>query len=128
MNEYLVEVAELFGVKKTLGNRVAKRTFATTVTLCNGVPIESVSKMLGHTNLRTTQIYAQLLDEKLAIDMAPLKELFKNIPVQANAATEQNALAEQTLKAFLQILYPNASEQQVTSQIHLLKESLLQAV
>ncbi len=128
MNEYLVEVAELSGVKKTLGNRVAKRTFATTVTLCNGVPIESVSKMLGHTNLRTTQIYAQLLDEKLAIDMAPLKELFKNIPVQANAATEQNALAEQTLKAFLQILYPNASEQQVTSQIHLLKESLLQAV
>ncbi|WP_313240248.1 site-specific integrase [Sphingobacterium multivorum] len=128
MNEYLVEVADLSGVKKTLGNRVAKRTFATTVTLCNGVPIESVSKMLGHTNLRTTQIYAQLLDEKLAIDMAPLKELFKNIPMHTNVDTGTDGLAEQTLKAFLRILFPNASEQQVTSQIHMLKESLLQAV
>ncbi len=55
MNEYLIEIAALSGVNKTLGNRIAKQTFATTVTLLNGVPIESVSKMLGHTNIRTTQ-------------------------------------------------------------------------
>jgi len=76
MNEYLVEIAALAGVTKTLGNRIAKRTFATTVTLMNGVPIESVSKMLGHTNIRTTQLYAKILDEKVGNDMAPLKEMF----------------------------------------------------
>ncbi|MCX2585216.1 site-specific integrase [Pedobacter sp. MR22-3] len=76
MNEYLVEIASLAGIDKTLGNRIAKRTFATTITLMNGVPIESVSKMLGHTNLRTTQLYAKILDEKVASDMAPLREMF----------------------------------------------------
>ena len=76
MNEYLVEIAALAGVAKTLGNRIAKRTFATTVTLMNGVPIESVSKMLGHTNIRTTQLYAKILDEKVGNDMAPLREMF----------------------------------------------------
>lgn len=50
MNEYIVEIAALSQVNKKIGNRIAKRTFATTVTLMNGVPIESVSKMLGHTN------------------------------------------------------------------------------
>ncbi|CAM4433612.1 Site-specific recombinase XerD [Pedobacter westerhofensis] len=76
MNEYLVEIAALSGIVKTLGNRIAKRTFATTVTLLNGVPIESVSKMMGHTNIRTTQLYAKMLDEKVASDMAPLREMF----------------------------------------------------
>jgi len=76
MNEYLVEIAALAGVAKILGNRIAKRTFATTVTLMNGVPIESVSKMLGHTNIRTTQLYAKILDEKVGNDMAPLREMF----------------------------------------------------
>lgn len=76
MNEYLVEIAALAGIMKTLGNRIAKRTFATTITLMNGVPIESVSKMLGHTNIRTTQLYAKILDEKVGNDMAPLREMF----------------------------------------------------
>ncbi len=72
----LVEIAAIADVAKTLGNRIAKRTFATTVTLMNGVPIESVSKMLGHTNIRTTQLYAKILDEKVGSDMAPLREIF----------------------------------------------------
>ncbi|MFD2599094.1 site-specific integrase [Sphingobacterium corticis] len=76
MNEYLVEIAALCGINKTLGNRVAKRTFATTVTLMNGVPIESVSKMLGHSSIRTTQLYAKVLDKKVSDDMAPLMEKF----------------------------------------------------
>lgn len=79
MNEYLVEIAALSGIVKTLGNRIAKRTFATTVTLLNGVPIESVSKMMGHTNIRTTQLYAKMLDEKVSIDMAPLRQIFASI-------------------------------------------------
>ena len=79
MNEYLVEIAALSGIVKTLGNRIAKRTFATTVTLLNGVPIESVSKMMGHTNIRTTQLYAKMLDEKVSSDMAPLRQIFASI-------------------------------------------------
>ena len=69
MNEYLKEIGDL--EKKTL--HIARHTFATTVTLLNGVPIESVSKMLGHTNIRTTQHYAKILDMKLSEDMANLK-------------------------------------------------------
>jgi hypothetical protein len=52
---------------------VARHTFATTVTLENGVPIESVSKMLGHTNVKTTQIYARITDTKVNNDMEVLK-------------------------------------------------------
>jgi site-specific recombinase XerD len=50
-----------------------KHAFATTETLSNGVPIESVSKMLGHKNLRTTQIYIRALDQKVSEDMKSLK-------------------------------------------------------
>lgn len=51
---------------------VARHTFATTVTLANGVPIETVSKMLGHTNIQTTQIYARVIDTKINNDMEAL--------------------------------------------------------
>lgn len=60
---------------------IARHTFATTVTLTNGVPIESVSKMLGHKNLRTTQNYAKVLDRKVSDDMKILKDKFINIQI-----------------------------------------------
>jgi integrase len=97
MNEYLVEIAALSGVNKTLGNRIAKRTFGTTVTLMNGVPIESVSKMLGHTNLRTTQLYAKVLDTKVSEDMAPLMEKFVSRYHMANEVTESKISADTAL-------------------------------
>ena len=53
---------------------LARHTFATTVTLSHGVPIESVSKMLGHTNIQTTQIYARITNQKISKDMAALAE------------------------------------------------------
>ena len=53
---------------------MARHTFATTVTLSNGVPIESVSKMLGHTKIATTQIYARVVERKLSEDMEKLRE------------------------------------------------------
>lgn len=74
MNEYLKEIADLCGIQKKLTSHIARHTFATTVTLLNGVPIESVSKMLGHTNIRTTQHYAKILDIKVSEDMAVLKK------------------------------------------------------
>ncbi|WP_229248837.1 tyrosine-type recombinase/integrase [Dyadobacter sandarakinus] len=73
MNDYLKEIAVVCGIDKVLTSHVARHTFATTITLQNGVPIESVSKMLGHTNIRTTQIYAKILDLKLSEDMQALK-------------------------------------------------------
>jgi integrase len=73
-NAYLKEVATLCGIEKNLTTHLARHTFATTVTLNNDVPIESVSKMLGHKNIKTTQIYAKVLDKKVGSDMKILKE------------------------------------------------------
>lgn len=53
---------------------LARHTFATTTTLAKGVPIETVSKMLGHTNIETTQIYARITNEKIRKDMEALAE------------------------------------------------------
>ena len=69
MNAYLKELAKECGIKKALTFHLARHTFATTITLNNGVPIESVSSMLGHRNITTTQHYAKLLDRKLEEDM-----------------------------------------------------------
>jgi site-specific recombinase XerD len=73
MNAYLKEIADVCGIHKHLTYHIARHTFATTVTLSNGVPIESVSKMLGHKNLRTTQHYAKILDKKVGEDMLLLR-------------------------------------------------------
>jgi len=76
MNAYIKEIADLCGITKNLTFHLARHTFATTVTLTNGVPIESVSKMLGHTNLKTTQHYAKILDMKVGKDMAILRSKY----------------------------------------------------
>ena len=77
MNAYLKEIAGVCEIEKELTFHIARHTFATTVTLTNGVPIESVSKMLGHKNLRTTQHYAKVLDRKVSEDMKLLRERLK---------------------------------------------------
>ena len=76
MNAYLKEIADVCGINKPITFHIARHTFATTITLLNGVPIESVSKMLGHTNIKTTQHYAKILDIKVGADMAMLKNKF----------------------------------------------------
>ena len=73
-NAFLKEIAALCGITKPLTTHLARHTFATTITLTNGVPIESVSKMLGHKDLRTTQHYAKIVDRKISDDMKALKE------------------------------------------------------
>lgn len=82
MNAYLKEIAAICEIEKELTFHIARHTFATTVTLTNGVPIESVSKMLGHKNLRTTQHYAKVLDKKVSEDMKILRDKFSLTPVQ----------------------------------------------
>ncbi len=77
MNAYLKEIADLCGIKKELTFHIARHTFATTVTLSNGVSIESVSKMLGHKSIKTTQHYAKILDSKVSQDMGNLKVILQ---------------------------------------------------
>jgi site-specific recombinase XerD len=72
VNAYLKEISVLCGITKELSHHCARHTFATTVTLSNGVPIETVSKMLGHSSLKSTQHYAKVLDKKVAADMERL--------------------------------------------------------
>lgn len=74
MNAYLKEIADLCGIEKNLTTHTARHTFATTVTLENDVPIESVSKMLGHTKISTTQLYARVKEKKVSKDMKKLKQ------------------------------------------------------
>ncbi|HUH51350.1 MAG TPA: site-specific integrase [Flavobacterium sp.] len=78
MNAYLKEIADVCGINKNLTFHLARHTFATSITLSNGVPIESVSKMLGHKNIKTTQHYAKILDSKVSNDMEVLRSIFKN--------------------------------------------------
>jgi site-specific recombinase XerD len=80
MNAYLKEIAAVCEIEKELTFHIARHTFATTVTLTNGVPIESVSKMLGHKNLKTTQHYAKVLDKKVSEDMKILRDKFSLTP------------------------------------------------
>ncbi|MCX6256824.1 MAG: site-specific integrase [Bacteroidia bacterium] len=78
MNTYLKELADICGITKNLTFHLARHTFATTVTLTNGVPIESVSSMLGHTSIKTTQIYSKVVEKKVSQDMAALREKLIN--------------------------------------------------
>lgn len=89
MNSYLKEIATVCGINKELTFHIARHTFATTVTLSNGVPIETVSKMLGHTNLKTTQHYAKILDKKISEDMKILKDKFS---INVNRRSCQNSI------------------------------------
>ena len=73
-NAFLKEIAIMCDISKPLTTHLARHTFATTVTLTNGVPIETVSRMLGHQSLRTTQHYAKIVDRKISDDMNILKE------------------------------------------------------
>ena len=79
MNAYLKEIANVCDITKRLTFHIARHSFATTVTLSNGVPIETVSKMLGHTNIKTTQIYSKVLDFKISGDMKLLNERLNSV-------------------------------------------------
>jgi site-specific recombinase XerD len=74
-NAYLKELADICGIKSKLTTHIARHTFATTVTLANGVPIETVSALLGHKDIKTTQIYAKVVKTKVSQDMKALRNV-----------------------------------------------------
>lgn len=88
-NDYIKEVIELCGIKKTVSFHLARHTFATTVALANGVSLESVSEMLGHTNLATTRIYAKMLNERVGREMDELSGSKEIQTLQESYATAQ---------------------------------------
>lgn len=74
VNDYLKEIATICNINKNLTFHIARHSYATSVLIANGVPIETVSKILGHTNIRTTQIYARITDLKVSNDMEILAQ------------------------------------------------------
>lgn len=78
MNAYLKEIADLCGINKNLTTHCARHTFATTVTLANNISMESVSKMLGHSNLTMTMKYARILDSTIGQEMSQLADKLKS--------------------------------------------------
>jgi len=88
MNSYLKEIADACDIKKKMTFHTARHTFATTVTLANDVPMETVSKLLGHRNLKTTQHYGKILDLKVSQDMGMLREKFKKGKPSQDSATK----------------------------------------
>ena len=75
VNDYLKEIATICNINKNLTFHIARHSYATSVLIANGVPIETVSKILGHTNIRTTQIYARITDVKVSNDMELLAQM-----------------------------------------------------
>ena len=88
-NGYLKEIPHLCGISKYVTSHTARHTFATTVTLENDMPIETVSQMLGHRSIRTTQIYAKITQSKVSNNMKTLKEKLNAIAREKNAITKQ---------------------------------------
>ena len=108
-NLYLKELADLCGIKKNITYHMARHTFATTVTLTNGVPIESVSKMLGHKHIRTTQIYAKVINDKVAEDMSRLAMRIGGDYALASNSEPKPIINEGILHKRAQILHPNGN-------------------
>ena len=73
-NAYLKEVADICGIHKNITFHMARHSCATTIALSHGMPVESLAKMLGHSNIKTTQIYAKITDHKLNKDMEELEK------------------------------------------------------
>lgn len=85
MNAYLKEIGDLCRINQPITFHLARHTFATTITLTNGVPIESVSRMLGHNSIKTTQIYAKVVDRKISEDMEKVREKLANTTLRQDA-------------------------------------------
>ncbi len=84
INDYMKEIGAMCGINKKLTFHLSRHTFATTVSLCQGLPLETLQKVMGHKSIRTTQIYAKIVDKKLHKDMGDLAEKIKEMNIQLN--------------------------------------------
>jgi site-specific recombinase XerD len=109
-NKNLKKIAALCGISKNITSHLARHTFATTITLSKGVPLETVSKMLGHTNLKTTQIYARILDSKISNDMAELSGKMKKLDMKLQFSCSPNVASLEDFTGKLKIPSGKASD------------------
>ncbi len=91
VNQYLKEMAAELKIQKKFTFHCARHTFATTITLSNGVPLETVSKLLGHSKLSTTQIYAKVLENKISDDIGNLRNVLKDQQQEKNLKRINNS-------------------------------------
>jgi site-specific recombinase XerD len=82
MNLYLKEIADLCGITKNMSSHLARHSFSSSVTLANGVSLEVVSKMLGHSSLKSTAIYAKMVDSRVSDEMKTLQKRFQIKPAK----------------------------------------------
>lgn len=94
MNSYLKEIGDICEIKKNLTFHLARHTFAT-MSLSKGVPIESVSRMLGHSNIKTTQIYARITNKKLEADMLALSDKLGVFETETEKVINKRKLKEE---------------------------------
>jgi hypothetical protein len=109
-NKNLKKIATLCGISKKITSHLARHTFATTITLSKGVPLETVSKMLGHTNLTTTQIYARILNSKISNDMTALAGKMKKLDMKLQFSTGQEIASIESIVKSLKIPSGRASD------------------
>ena len=109
-NNSLKKIASLCGITKKITSHLARHTFATTITLSKGVPIETVSKMLGHTNLTTTQIYARILNSKISNDMEALAGKMKKLDMKLQFSAGQDVTSVESIIKSLKIPSGRASD------------------
>lgn len=95
INSYLKEIADICKINKNLTYHLARHTFAT-MSLSKGVPIESVSKMLGHSNIKTTQVYARITNKKIEADMMALSDKLSVFESEAGKVVNKRHLKEET--------------------------------
>jgi hypothetical protein len=96
INDYLEEIADICGIEKKITFHLARHTFASTVALGNDVPMESIQSMLGHANIKTTQIYAHVINRKLSRDMDKMAKAVNNHNPEGNMAAIKSRMAENT--------------------------------
>jgi len=96
INDYLEEIADICGIGKKITFHLARHTFASTVALGNDVPMESIQSMLGHADIKTTQIYAHVIDRKLSRDMDNMAKAVNNRNPEENAAEIKSRMTEST--------------------------------
>ena len=96
INDYLEEIADICGIEKKITFHVARHTFASTVALGNDVPMESIQSMLGHADIKTTQIYAHVINRKLSRDMDKMAKAVNNHNPEGNMAAIKSRMAENT--------------------------------
>ncbi|MGC1472375.1 MAG: tyrosine-type recombinase/integrase [Psychroserpens sp.] len=116
-NLYLKEIAAEVGIEKNLTFHMARHTFATTVALSNGMPIETVSKILGHTKITTTQIYARVMDHKIKSDMDAVQKRLNEKARKFEEESELKHLREKIVEAE-KTKYSNLTKEQLIAKLN----------